>query len=812
MTELNIPSPPLQPGPPVQPRQPFSWTTVRIFVRHFIRPAVSRLLYSRGGRIGLAAFAFLVLLRLFSGGGPTSHLSFSRAIYDRNGTLLRLTLSADEKYRRFIPLDGISSDVVEAVLLREDRYFYYHPGVNPVALVKASSGYLSGSDARGASTITMQLARLLYDLKTRTLAGKLKQIAVALYLEIRYSKRQILEAYLNLLPLGHNIEGIPAASMIYYRKSPDRINAVEAITLAVIPPRPSLRTSRTEEARRELSLFRRRLFEQWLERHPEDRELVIQAEQASLPEERSPLPFFAPHFTDSILLSGHGREDEETTLDLRLQTATERVLAQYVKERSSAGIYNAAALLVNTRTAEVLVQVGSADYHDASIYGQVDGTRAFRSPGSALKPLLYGLAIDQGLIHGRSVLKDAPVHFSSYSPENFEGEFLGPLPAEQALVLSRNVPAIQLGARLKSPDLLDTLQKAGVPLRFRREYYGLAPIIGGVEMTMHQLASIYAALATGGTFRSTRIRLNQASDRNQHLLSPQAAFLVMQMLGTGHADHEQWIHSPVTVYAKTGTSSAFRDAWTAGIAGPYVLVVWVGNFDGRSNPAFVGREAATPLFYRILAAVRTIEPDLRDQIQIPEGVAQIEVCAASGKIPHAFCPARVTTWFIPGKSPIEPCDVHRQIRVSRRTGLRLCDGAVDGIKDETQQEVFEFWSSDLERLFEQAGIPRRKAPPFDRRCTQQQRPERGLLQITLPLRNVVYTIEEPEQQIPLRASAPSDAEQLYWFIDEAYVGSARVDDAVFWKAHPGRFTLRAVDNLGNSDQIELRVETARERP
>lgn len=768
----------------------------------------------RGAKIprvwpGAGAVVLLVLLRLLlSSGGPARGVSFSRAVFDRHGTLLRLTLSSDEKYRRFTPLGQMSPAAIEAILIREDRIFYYHPGLNPVALMKASRAYLAGSEGRGASTITMQLARLIFHLKTRSITGKFWQILAALYLELRYSKAQILEAYLNLIPLGHNIEGIPAASLIYFRKPPAQLNPIEAITLAVIPPRPSLRTTLSPVAKEEVRRVRKRLFAHWVERHPEDRHLAVEAEHAALPEDRNPLPFHAPHFTDSVLSASTTETEIHTSLDLPLELGAERVVREYTNERSSHGINNAAVLLIDAPSGEILVQVGSADYQDASIQGQVDGTRARRSPGSALKPFLYALAVDHGLIHSRTILKDAPVQFYTYSPENFEGEFLGPLPAESALVLSRNVPAIQLSARLKSPDLLDLLKSGGVYLPHSREYYGLAPVVGGVEVTMHELAAFYGALARGGRLRPTTFDVSGTSEPRE-IFSPQAAFLVMQMLRSGQSYGEEWMNNPLPIYWKTGTSSAFRDAWTAGIFGRYVLVVWVGNFDGSPNPAFVGRDAAAPLFFRVADLARSLDPAIRDLLAVPPGVTRIDVCAASGKMPRPFCPARAQTWFIPGKSPIEPCDVHREIVIDSDTGLRSC-----GTSSRTRKEVYEFWTSDIERLFRQAGVPRRTPPAFSPGCGQGEREASnataagGSIQITRPVRGVTYHIESEGEEIGFRAAAPSSSVSLFWFVDDAFVGSAPATDPVFWKARPGRFHLRVVDETGNSDRMDLRVSNA----
>ncbi|HMU85184.1 MAG TPA: penicillin-binding protein 1C, partial [Leptospiraceae bacterium] len=732
-------------------------------------------------------------------GGPLSGMPFSRAVYDADGKLLRLTISTDQKYRKFTSLADMSPAVSEAFLLREDKYFYFHPGVNPAALLKATRGYFSGSSARGASTITMQLARMKYGLETRSIRGKIFQILCAFYLEFRYSKSSILEAYLNLIPLGHNIEGVPAASLIYFGKASSSLNPVEAITLCIIPPSPAKRTRNSSNTAMEIDQFRKQLFEQWIQKHPEDKELILSVGHATLP--RDPLPFLAPHFSQMVLAdpSNTDRSEIKTTLRASLQQTLERTISNYVQSRKSTGIKNAAALLVDVHTGKTLAHVGSANFADESIDGQVDGTRALRSPGSALKPLLYALAVDRGIIHPRTLLKDTPIQFSTYSPENFEGEFLGPLSAQSALVLSRNVPAIYIAAKLRQPDFTDFLKSSGVSLSKPKDYYGLAPILGGIEISMAQLASLYGALAKGGVQRP--VSYDGRTNAGKTIFSPEAAFITLEMLKSAREDGmaEEWMQSPFTIYWKTGTSSGFRDAWTAGIFGSYVLVVWIGNFDGSSNPAFVGRDAALPLFLRIARAMAAENNSIKDWIEAPAGVSRIEVCSVSGKIPRNFCPLRAHTWYIPGKSPIEPCDIHREVAVDLDTGLRACAGAKN-----TKKEVYEFWPSDIERVLKSAGLPHKAPPRFSPECqTADNHAEPP--SIHSPVHGVTYESSREGEEIALEAAADASVTDLFWFVDDGFVGKSKPGESLFWRAHPGEFKIRVVDSGGASDQMTVKI-------
>ncbi len=365
-------------------------------------------------------------------------ITFSRRVFDRNGKLLHVTLSADQKYRIFTPLTEISPDLIRATLLQEDRFFEDHPGINPIATARAAFHFLLGQRRGGASTITMQLARLRFHIRSRTIRGKCEQMWRALELERHYSKDQVLEAYLNLAPYGRNLEGIGAASEIYFGKGPRDLTQPEAVALSVIPQSPSRRALRTARPNESIAPARDRL----LGRLTSD-ELANEFVPEALPRRT----LNAPHFTTEILEESTARE-VRTTLDLDLQQLVERRVSGYVAQNSARGIHNAAALLIDFRSMEVLAQVGSADFANVAIDGQVDGTRSPRSPGSTLKPFVYALALDQGLIHPLTMLKDAPHSFGAFDPENFDREFVGPIKATDALARSRNIPAVTLASEL----------------------------------------------------------------------------------------------------------------------------------------------------------------------------------------------------------------------------------------------------------------------------------------------------------------------------------------------------------------------------
>ena len=755
---------------------------------------------------------------------PKPHLldrtSFSPCFVDRNGKLLRLCLADDDRYRVYVPLDKISPQLVEMTLLHEDRYFHEHAGFNPVALLRAGWSDLRGQGRLlGASTITMQLARLHYHLNTRTVGGKLCQIVTAIHLECHCSKREILEAYLNLAPYGRNIEGVGAASLIYFGKEPGDLSSVEAMTLAVIPQSPARRSPGTAAHDQSLEKARALLLTQWLESHPEDvrlRGVLGMPLQYKLPRD---LPFRAPHLVEEVLeRESSPRTETRLTLDLDAQDLVETQITQYLAARSTEGFKNACALLVDYRTMEVRAAVGSAGFKRVDIHGQVNGLRAQRSPGSALKPFIYALALDEGLIHPNSLLKDAPTSFDGYDPENFDHNFAGPIRARDALIQSRNVPAVDLESKLDPRRNLYTLLcQAGIRRMQPEPYYGLTIALGSAEVSPEEISSLYATLANRGVMRPLRETLDDPIAAGANLLSPEASYLTLDMLKDAvrpDAVSVPRLESDARPVAwKTGTSFSFRDAWSAGVFDHYVLVVWVGNFDGTVNPEFVGRTAAGPLFFRIVDALRAREPApvATCFTRTPDlNIRQVDLCAVSGMIAAPDCPQTVKGWFIPGKSPIAACDVHRRVWIDNATGLRL--SGQPNQKETAHVEVCEFWPSDLAKLFQAAGLQRRGPPAL---VAEKNEPALSFAPdadkgpcIVSPKKGLIYHLRvgaEGDEVMNLEATAETSREHLHWFVDAAYLGVSEPSAALLWKPSPGRHVIRAVDDLGRADSRQVIV-------
>lgn len=772
-------------------------------------------------------FALLVIyaiIKIFFTPPLLSDTHFGRAYFDRNGNLMRITLSADDKYRLFTPLSDISEYVQRATILYEDKYFKFHPGVNPVALVRAAKNYFtSGARPVGASTITMQVARIKYDLDTRKIPGKLIQIAAAIYIDLFYSKDEILEAYLNLAPYGGNIESIGAASLIYFGKPARDLTKIEAITLSTIPQNPTKRGLNTDAGLANIMNMRGDLVRRWIDINPTDAGLETLANMPLNVRTTRDLPFYAPHFINYEISQRRnywndlGARDSvvNTTLDLNLQRAMERTLQNQINSRAHLGIHNAAAILVNYKTMETLAYIGSANYFDKSIYGENDGVHARRSPGSTLKPLIYATAVDMGYIHGMTLLKDAKINFGVYAPENADSEFYGPVLARDALTHSRNIPAINLLRKIGTRNFYNILAASGVTNLKSPEWYGISVALGGAEVSMFELADIYATMANLGMRYDIITNTDTPRGDGKQILTPEAFFITLDMLArqstpTKNIPFARKQTETLRHYWKTGTSSSFRDAWTAGIFGDFVLVVWVGNFDGTPNNAFSGAKAAAPIYFSLAETVEKYYAAngaplhnnnfMRDNLNISE----IEMCDGVGGLAGKYCPKTVRAYFIPGKSPIETSSVYRAVPIDNATGLRACtyDAAT------THMAVFEFWDAEYLDMFRRAGITRNTPPPFMPGCDLDDIVEtRAAPVITSPLDGTRAVIVSDKNHEPVAFQAVSDmpAAKIFWFLDDEMIGTTLSGQTFTHHVSIGTHTVRITDEMGGGARINFSV-------
>ena len=737
-------------------------------------------------------------------------IEFSASYSDRKGKLLQVFLTEDEQYRIYKPLSEYPQAFKEALLLQEDRFFYSHFGVNPIAVLKAGwETYIKKSRRMGASTITMQTAKLKYNIYTKSIHGKLKQIRKALYLELCFTKDEILEAYLNLVPCGYNIQGFGTASWFYFEKPLEELNLSENIMLCVLPQNPNKRSPSPQKTPSELIAARKVLFNSWIEKHPEDKDKEIYMDmQMSV---NCSLPNEARHFTEMLLYENNIQDTKtvRTTINLEMQNKCETILKSYLNRNKSFGVKNAALLLVDWKNMEIVANIGSANYYDDSIEGKVNATTSKRSPGSTLKPFIYAMALEQGLIHYRTMLKDIPTTFNEYSPDNYGSIFKGPVQAWFALGDSRNIPAIYLEQNLKERNLYDYLTKAGISGLKEREHYGLSIVLGTADVSMLELATLYCTIPNKGIQKEIKSTFNSQSKNEKRMLTEESSYIVRKMLEENVPPYQNKPESikDIPVAYKTGTSIGFKDAWSAGIFDRYMLIVWVGNFDGSGNNSFLGRQMAAPLLFNIAYSILSDIPS-KDLLPVPvkpESVTQVDVCALSGALPNEACERTEKTYFIPGISPIEKCKIHRKINIDTRSGYRTDESDKPYVKT----VVREFWPSDLAALFEEAGLPRIQPPgypPDDYRLDSGTKGYPPQITSLLSGTDYVYRPKSPDKnKVLLYAATDAETTDLIWFDGDNFINSAKPGQILEWQLKPGIHEITVTDQKGRADSVLISV-------
>lgn len=737
-------------------------------------------------------------------------IEFSASYQDKNGELLQVFLTSDDKYRIYKPVTDYPPEFLEALLLQEDKYFYSHKGINPVAIIKAGwETYIKKTRRIGASTITMQTAKLKYNIYTKSIWGKLKQITKALYLERCYSKQEILEAYVNLVPCGGNVEGFETASWFYFSKSIKQLNLSENIMLCVLPQNPIKRAPTPTKTPSELIDARKVLFNTWVHEHPEDLDKEIFMDMQM--NVNCYFPNRARHFTEMLALQKNisSRSPIRTTLDIKLQNVCEELFDTYINQNRSFGVNNGAVLLVDWTTMDIVANIGSANYYDNSIEGQVNATTSKRSPGSTLKPFIYAMALEQGLIHYKTMLKDTPITFNEYSPDNYGSIFKGPVQAWFALADSRNIPAIYLNQNLHERDLYDFMKDSDVSLMKEKEHYGLSIVLGSCEVTMLELAKMYCTLANEGIQKEINYTEHFNIQTGKRLLTKESSFIVRKMLEDNVPPYQikpKGVENVPVAY-KTGTSIGFKDSWSAAIFDRYVIIVWIGNFDGQGNNSFLGRAMAAPLLFNIAYNIisNTPQEKLLPPQEVPDTVIQIPVCSVSGGLPCDDCLQTEPAWFIPGISPIDKCKIHRRINVDTRTGYRTDDSDKPYIKS----VVREFWPSDLQALFEQAGLPRLKPPEYPPQNYNIASDSKGFPpEIISPMTGTDYifrTKDISKNKILLHAVGDADTGELLWFDGSNFLGRTLKGKTLEWRPKPGRYQITVTDDKGRSDWVDVNI-------
>jgi penicillin-binding protein 1C len=772
---------------------------------------------------GLAVAVGVTWLRV----GPLPHglLDLDRfastEIVDRHGAPLYEALSSRGLRGRFLRADELPERLVQATLAAEDARYFRHAGIDPLAIVRAVVRDVATLSLReGGSTITQQVAKLLID-RPRSLRGKLREAMVALRLEHRLGKRDILALYLSLAPYGNQLVGARAASEAYFGCPPENLTVAQAAFLAGLPQRPSALDPyrNLEGARRRQQWVLGRMGE--LGRLRPDELEQARAERLQVLRERRDL--VAPHFVERVRESLRGSPRRvETTLDAGLQARVRGILERHRARLQDHGAHNVAVAVLDNARGEWLAWEGSGGYFDPRHGGAIDGVVAPRQPGSALKPFTYALAFERGFTPA-SVLPDVPSHFQTaepgvlYAPRNYDGRFRGPMRARAALAGSQNVPAVWLLSQVGVPDLLRLLRRGGLTtLERTADYYGYALTIGDAEVRLDELVAAYAALSRGGLYQPPRlVRRVAGADGSAEepplpprtrILSERAAFWVADVLADPHA--RAWafgsggsLDFPFPVAVKTGTSQSYRDNWTVGFTRAVTVGVWVGNFDRRELRNSSGVTGAAPIFHDVLLAAQAhVEgglPGAADPLAVPvDGLHATRICALSGRRAGEACPAVEREW-LPDDAGAAPCAWHRPTR-DRVTVV--------------YPAVYRSWAHALGRLDEdddalfaaEAETSGASRPVATRGSDHAP----GRLRIVNPPDGAVYlrdpTLRAAFQSVPLRAVGPASG-TLSWAVNGDPVGTARPGAALDWPLRSGAHTIVVTDATGRQDRTTIVV-------
>lgn len=735
----------------------------------------------------------------------------------RDGTPLRAFPTAMGTWRYPATPESVSPRYLEALIGYEDRRFWQHAGVDPMALLRAVAQALRhGEVVSGGSTLTMQVARLIEPIP-RTPFGKLKQMLRALQIERRLDKSGILTLYLERAPFGGNLEGVAAASHAYLGKPPDRLSHAEAALLAVLPQAPSrLRPDRNPEAAR---AARDKVLSRLASQNIWPQSVLAEAAAEPVVARTLRPPLSAALLAERLRREAPGVALIRTTIDARVQQQVERRVAAHLAtlpERTGAAV-----LVVDAANLEAIAYVGSGRFADAERLGHVDMVNARRSPGSTLKPFIYGLALDDGLIHSASLMVDAPQDFDGYRPANFGDVFRGPVTAAEALKLSLNVPAVDLIERVGPARLSARLHHAGVDLALPR---GATPnltlALGGVATTLEDLVGAYSALARAGLAGRPRFR-QDAALIERRLMSEAAAWIVRDMLGADGRPGDGIAGLDVSRRArlawKTGTSYGFRDAWALGLTPGLVIGVWIGRPDGTPMPGQYGAVTALPLLVALADSLPRATSDSAWPPP-PASVVRVPICwplgiAESALDDASLCHRRHEAWTLAGAAPPTLADRHEPpgatLRlthlVDRATGLRV---RLDCSGQPTESTVTAAWPTRLAPWLSQSTLARATPPAWAPDCTPSAAgPARGRLRIA---GNIDGRLLRPA---PGSARAPSldltaiGAEgDVDWLINDRLIGRSRPGLPLRHHFnHAGEQAIVAMDRSGQFDRANIVV-------
>ena len=728
---------------------------------------------------------------------------YSTLITDREGEVVHAFLSTDDKWRMMIEPDEISDQLEKTLLYKEDKYFYYHPGINLGAIARALFRNAStGRRTSGASTITMQVARLLQP-KERTYTNKLLEMFRAMQLELHFSKEEILQLYLNLVPYGGNIEGVKAASYLYFGKAPDHLSLAEIAVLSIIPNRPtSLRIGKADAL---IVEERNRWLKQFQHDGLWDEALIADAFDEPFEAYRRERPRQIPHLANQLCQEPSQEPIIATNIDMGTQRECEEIAKNYSFRLQSKNIHNLAVMVLDNRTGGVIAYLGSADFNDERHGGQVDGVRAIRSPGSTLKPFLYGKCFEAGFVTPKTIVSDLPVNYFGYSPENYTGKYYGMVSVEFALINSLNIPAVNLLEQYSVDAFTHDLSQAGFQqIKRDSKKLGLSLVLGGCGVKLEELCRLFSAFENGGWMVAASFIKKETKKDSLQILSSGAAFMVTDILTQLNRPDfpQQWQNIPTMprIAWKTGTSYGRRDAWSIGYNHNYTVGVWVGNFSGEGVPGLAGAEVAAPLLFSIFNA---IDRNSDKNWNIPPDEVDFRlVCEESGLMPSEFCENQVIDYYIQEVSSTEKCQHKKYIFINPDSTLSYCSECLP--KSGYIKALYPNHSPELIDYMDRNQINYLKIPPHNPDCEKVF--EKGAPRISSPTHNVEYFLTaEDGLQLCFSCQAADDVEKVYWYINDKFITESSPGKNYFTKVPEGKVKVSCSDDKGRNTNIWIKV-------
>jgi penicillin-binding protein 1C len=717
-------------------------------------------------------------------------------------------LSPDDKWRIAATPADVDPAYVKALLRLEDKRFAWHPGIDPIALVRAFATNLrAGRVVSGGSTITMQLVRVL-EPRPRRLSSKVIEALRALQLELRYSKDEILGRYLTYVPFGRNVEGVEAAARAYFGHGAAALTGGEIATLLAVPQNPNRRYPHPDNERRLArardGVARRLAATGTYKGDADDLERLL---TQPAPSRLRAFPREAPHVAywlaarqRAALASG------VTTLDRGVQTTVERLVRAARRKAVDQGVRNVAVVVADHATGAVRAAVGGFDYWQASDGNRIVSFDVPRSPGSALKPFIYGLALDRGLILPERLVADVPISYAGYSPRNYDGQFLGLVTYEHALAQSLNIPFVSLLEKLGIERFLGTLASVGVErLAASPGAYGLSAAVGGIELTALELTALYAALAQDGAYKPLKWTVAERSGGNGvELMSAGTSFLTRRALAIRDRPdfprRRDFTKAPPSIFWKTGTSFGHKDAWAIGSDDRYTVAVWFGNVDYGASFALVGAEIAAPLLFDILEGLRkpVILSTAKEHLRlVPEDLKPVRVCSFSGHVPGPAC--RHTRSILAKRDvvPTDTCPYHVEYEVDRVTGLAVLPMCRNNTMD-VETRPFTVWPVHVQRYLSdrQRGLPR--PPSFHPDCKLTgtaakmaiASPRQGQVVMLIP------GMRADKQEVPFEVETDTLSTELNWFVNGTFVGRQPASERFWWTPVAGEHEVRVTDDFG----------------